>query len=119
MHAGSDTDTHADLMAPAAKKTTTGPTRYKLFGVLYHHGLSASGGHYTLDVLHPNRYASLAVPTSAAGAVSGAGALKPREGWIRIDDDLVSDVRHEDVFGAPTQEREESRCAYLLFYRRL
>ncbi|TEB39515.1 cysteine proteinase [Coprinellus micaceus] len=92
-----------DLMAPAAKKTTGGPTRYKLFGVLYHHGLSASGGHYTLDVLHPNRYASLA----------------PREGWIRIDDDLVSDVRREDVFGASLQERDESRCAYLLFYRRL
>ncbi|KAG2353423.1 hypothetical protein BDR07DRAFT_1433334 [Suillus spraguei] len=53
-------------------------TRYRLFGALYHHGLSASGGHYTLDVLHPNIDMSSA-PT------------KPREGWIRIDDELVSD----------------------------
>jgi ubiquitin carboxyl-terminal hydrolase 10 len=97
------------------------PTKYKLFGgtsnppclsnfspnavnptALYHHGHSASGGHYTLDVLHPNRY---------------PGATKSREGWVRIDDELVSDVRYEDVFGS--SERDDSRCAYLLFYRRI
>jgi ubiquitin carboxyl-terminal hydrolase 10 len=74
--------------------------------VLYHHGHSASGGHYTLDVLHPNRYPS-SDPT-----------VKPKETWVRIDDELVSDVRPEDVFGASERE-EESRCAYLLFYRRI
>jgi ubiquitin carboxyl-terminal hydrolase 10 len=72
--------------------------------VLYHHGLSASGGHYTLDVLHPNIDNTVG-PT-----------VKPREGWIRIDDELVSDVRPEDVFGTPTRG---DRCAYLLFYRRV
>lgn len=111
-----------DVMIPAAKKVQ--PTRYKLFGgkhqpidtacssgllsrysALYHHGLSASGGHYTLDVLHPNRY-----PNVNPGA-------KPREGWVRIDDDLVSDVRPDDVFGAT--DRDDARCAYLLFYRRI
>jgi ubiquitin carboxyl-terminal hydrolase 10 len=88
----------SDLMAPGKKFH---PTRYKLFGVLYHHGLSASGGHYTLDVLHPNIDMS---PT------------KPRERWIRIDDELVSDIRLEDVLGTP--ERDD-RCAYILFYRRV
>jgi len=44
--------------------------------VIYHHGHSASGGHYTPDVLHPNRY---------PGAKLG-------EGRVRIDDELVSDV---------------------------
>ncbi|KAI0748393.1 hypothetical protein C8Q80DRAFT_1171656 [Daedaleopsis nitida] len=68
--------------------------------VLYHHGLSASGGHYTLDVLHPNRELS----------------DRPRAAWIRIDDELVSDLRPEDVFGG--QERED-RQPYLLFYRRM
>ncbi|KAA1469297.1 cysteine proteinase [Dentipellis sp. KUC8613] len=87
-----------DIMAPG--KRPTQPVRYQLYGVLYHHGLSASGGHYTLDVLHPNRDLS----------------TKPREAWIRIDDEFVSDVRPEDVFGG--LERDD-RCAYLLFYRRI
>ena len=72
--------------------------------VLYHHGFSASDGHYTLDVLHPNRY-------------PGSVNAKNREGWVRIDDELVSDVRHDNVLGA--YERDDARCAYLLFYRRM
>jgi ubiquitin C-terminal hydrolase len=68
--------------------------------VLYHHGVSASGGHYTLDVLHPSYD-----PSS-----------KPREMWMRIDDEFVSDVKAEDVFGGVDRD---DRCAYLLFYRRI
>ncbi|KAG6371844.1 cysteine proteinase [Boletus reticuloceps] len=105
MSFASELDVPSEVMAPGKKLHGT---RYKLFGVLYHHGLSASGGHYTLDVLHPN-----------IDDVVGTGpTVKPREGWIRIDDELVSDVRPEDVFGTP--ERDD-RCAYpyLLFYRRI
>jgi len=106
-------------MVQAAKKSQSQPARYKLFGVLYHHGLSASGGHYTLDVLHPNRYPGL---PGAAHSTKNPSAIhnsdtKPREGWVRIDDTVVWDVRPEDVFGA--WERDEARCAYLLFYRRI
>lgn len=36
---------------------------------------------------------------------------------MRIDDELVSDVRPEDVFDA--WEKDETRNAYLLFYRRI
>jgi len=99
---GPELEIGPDLMVPVAKKAH--PQRYKLFGALYHHGLSASGGHYTLDVLHPNRY-------------PGSVNAKTREGWVRIDDELVSDVRPNDVFGA--YERDDARCAYLLFYRRI
>ncbi|KAJ7114670.1 hypothetical protein C8R43DRAFT_902953 [Mycena crocata] len=98
---GPELDIGSDVMAPTARK----PARYKLFGVVYHHGVSASGGHYTLDVLHPARF-----PSANA-------SLAPREGWVRIDDELVSDVRPDDVFGATA--RDDSRCAYLLFYRRV
>jgi ubiquitin carboxyl-terminal hydrolase 10 len=72
--------------------------------VVYHHGVSASGGHYTLDVLHPTRF---------PGGATGSGS--EREGWVRIDE-LVSDVRSVDVFGTP---EGDSRCVYLLFYRRV
>ncbi|KAI0362620.1 cysteine proteinase [Trametes cingulata] len=84
-----------DLIA-APKRAA--PVKYQLFGVLYHHGPSASGGHYTLDVLHPNRELS----------------ERPRPAWIRIDDELVSDVRPDDVFGGLDRD---DRHAYLLFYR--
>lgn len=101
-------------MALTAKRTLS--ARYKLFGALYHHGVSASGGHYTLDVLHPNRYP--APPVNSSSSPSPA-AQKMREGWVRIDDEFVSDVRVDDVFGPQAFERDENRCAYLLFYRRI
>jgi ubiquitin carboxyl-terminal hydrolase 10 len=72
---------------------------------VYYHGVSASGGHYTLDVLHSMRF-----PGSAAGTGN------ERESWVRIDDELVSDVRPVYVFGAP---EGDSPCAYLQFYRRV
>ncbi|KAL6301832.1 hypothetical protein BKA93DRAFT_919454 [Sparassis latifolia] len=95
---GPDLEIGPDLIAPTRR--TTHPIKYQLFGVLYHHGQSAHGGHYTLDVLHPNRDLS----------------DRPRQAWIRIDDELVSDVRPEDVFNG--MDRDD-RCAYLLFYRRV
>ncbi|KAG6844353.1 hypothetical protein H0H87_007578 [Tephrocybe sp. NHM501043] len=92
---GEELEIGGDVMAPTLRKAPT--ARYKLFGALYHHGQSASGGHYTLDVLHPGRNAL--------------------DGWMRIDDELVSDVHLGDVF-AP-QHDDESKAAYLLFYRRI
>ncbi|RDX46907.1 cysteine proteinase [Lentinus brumalis] len=94
----SELDIPPEIISPA--KRTAQPVKYQLFGVLYHHGMSASGGHYTLDVLHPNRELT----------------ERPRAAWIRIDDELVSDVRPEDVFGG--QDRED-RQPYLLFYKRV
>ena len=54
-----------------------------------------------MDVLHPNRDLS-----------NG----RPREAWVRIDDEFVSDVRDQDVFDVGDRE---DRSAYLLFYRRI
>jgi ubiquitin carboxyl-terminal hydrolase 10 len=88
-------------MTPTTGQTVL-PARYTLYGVLYHHGTSASGGHYTVDVFHPNAH--------------GHGGSEGEGTWLRIDDESVSAVRHEDVFG--THENADGRCAYLLFYRR-
>ncbi|KAH9001025.1 cysteine proteinase [Lactarius akahatsu] len=94
-----------DIMAPACKR----PARYTLYGVLYHHGVSAGGGHYTLDVLHPN----------PRGGTSSSGRAANGEAWLHIDDETVSAVQHEDIFGrGDGKERSDDRCAYLLFYRR-
>jgi ubiquitin carboxyl-terminal hydrolase 10 len=75
--------------------------RYKLYGVLYHHGEPGGSGHYIVDVLHPDED-------------GGSG-----ESWLHIDDEAVSTVRHEDVFGRQgTKRAADEWCAYLLFYCR-
>jgi ubiquitin carboxyl-terminal hydrolase 10 len=89
----------AGIMAPIAGKFTE-PVCYKLYGVLYHHGKSVGSGNYTVDVLHPN-------------GDSGNG-----EAWLHIDDEVVSTLQHEDVFGGGGSERVDDRCVYMLFYCR-
>ena len=89
----------SDIMVPDVQRPSE-PPRYKLFGVLYHHGKSAGSGHYTIDVLHPNRDGDT------------------EEVWLHIDDEAVTRMRHEDVFGEHGERATVERCAYLLFYSR-
>ena len=84
-------------MAPNSEKSAE-PVNYKLCGVLYHHGKSAGSGHYTVDMLYLN------------------GDSSSGETWLHIDDEAVSTVRHEDMFGGQENERGDDRCAYMLFY---
>ena len=91
-------------MVPTARQPAK-PAHYKLCGVLYHHSESASGGHYSVDVLHR----------------SGDGDGGNGEVWLRIDDEAVSVARHEDVFGGQdtaTEQAVKERSAYMLFYCR-
>ncbi|KAF1831808.1 cysteine proteinase [Decorospora gaudefroyi] len=55
--------------------------RYRLTGVVYHHGKNASGGHYTVD-------------------------LRRQEGkeWIRMDDTIIRRIRAEDVAEGGAEE---------------
>ena len=89
----------SEIMAPVSGKSAE-PVHYKLYGVLYHQGESAGSGHYTVDVLHPNED-------------SGSG-----EAWLHIDDEAVSAVQHEEVFGGHDDGDVDDRCAYMLFYCR-
>ena len=86
-------------MAPVTGRSAE-PAHYTLYGVLYHHGESASGGHYTVDVLHPkgNR---------------GGG-----EGWVHIGKEAITAMRHENVFGGHDHERVDDGCANMLVYCR-
>jgi len=58
-----------------------GMPKYRLIGVVYHHGKSAAGGHYTVDALRQDG----------------------RE-WIRMDDTIIRRVRSEDVAEGGAEE---------------
>lgn len=73
------------------------PVTYQLFGVVYHHGSSAGGGHYTCDIKRQNGE------------------------WLHIDDTTIVPVKEEDVLvteqNTQTSERQQSdQTAYILFY---
>lgn len=59
--------------------------------VVYHHGNSATGGHYTTDVFHIGL-----------------------NGWLRIDDQAVKIINQHQVV-----KQTAERTAYLLYYRRV
>ncbi|KAK5113136.1 hypothetical protein LTR85_010954 [Meristemomyces frigidus] len=58
-----------------------GLPKYRLIGVVYHHGKSAAGGHYTVDILRQDG----------------------RE-WIRMDDTIIRRIRPEDVAEGGSEE---------------
>ena len=120
-------------MVPAAKKSQ--PVRYKLFGCCTIMGCRLRGGIiHTLDVLHPDRYPASSLSSSSgvyySSSLSTSDSLRAssnpatststptsREGWVRIDDDVVVDVPPEDVLGfGGDKERDKARWAHLLFY---
>ncbi|KAB8356396.1 hypothetical protein FH972_023979 [Carpinus fangiana] len=72
-----------------------GIPKYRLAGVVYHHGKNASGGHYTAD-------------------------LRRQEGreWIRIDDTVIRRVRSEDVAGEGGEEDPKVLAAALESHKR-
>ncbi|CCG83244.1 Predicted protein [Taphrina deformans PYCC 5710] len=89
-------DIPSGAVSPGRRSTLK--TKYKLFGVVYHHGLSASGGHYTVDVLRQDS-----------------------QSWIHLDDTSIEPVDAKDVaVEVPEVEnfntRRPDRLAYILLY---
>ncbi|KAK5744611.1 hypothetical protein LTR17_002006 [Elasticomyces elasticus] len=58
-----------------------GLPKYRLIGVVYHHGKSAAGGHYTVDILRQDS-----------------------KEWIRMDDTIIRRIRPEDVAEGGSEE---------------
>lgn len=73
-------DIPREVLAPS-RRTETGLPKYKLTGVVYHHGKNATTGHYTVDVRRQD----------------------DRE-WIRLDDTVIRRVRSEDVVDGGAEE---------------
>ncbi|KAI1321063.1 hypothetical protein EDD11_008644 [Mortierella claussenii] len=60
-----------EIISPTRRPSSAIP--YKLFGVVYHHGRTAAGGHYTCDVLRQN------------------------DEWLHIDDTNITVISEADV----------------------
>src|SRR5207248_5510525 len=70
--------------------THGGLPRYRLMGVIYHHGKTANLGHYTVDIRRQD----------------------DRE-WIRLDDTIIRRIRSEDVAEAGSEEDPKALAAAL------
>jgi ubiquitin carboxyl-terminal hydrolase 10 len=67
-----------------------GLPRYRLTGVIYHHGKNANGGHYTVDIRRQDG-----------------------KEWIRLDDTLIRRVRSEEVAEGGSEEDPKVLAAAL------
>jgi len=67
-----------------------GLPKYRLIGVIYHHGKNANGGHYTVDIRRQDG-----------------------QEWIRLDDTVIRRVRHEDVAEGGSEEDPKVLAAAL------
>lgn len=71
------------------------PPEYTLFGVVYHHGRLATGGHYTAAVLRQDD-----------------------SGWVHIDDTCARAIPADEVLTGDLCNEGIPSPAYLLFYQR-
>ncbi|CAG8626532.1 2683_t:CDS:10 [Ambispora gerdemannii] len=76
-------------------KKQRSPITYQLIGVVYHHGKSATGGHYTCDILRQNNQ------------------------WLHVDDTTITPITAEDVVVTENSTNATDRLAYLLFYMKI
>ena len=83
--------TISDDMMSAIGTTLAAERRYHLFGVVYHHGSHATGGHYSAMVYHP--YIQC---------------------WVNADDDKMTHLDDTAVL-----KHVPGRSAYLLFYKQV
>ncbi|KAN0060933.1 hypothetical protein ACQY0O_006667 [Thecaphora frezii] len=91
---GTTLEIAGEVLSPAMR--AQGKPKYKLFGVVYHHGRYASGGHYTVDVLRQDN-----------------------RSWLHIDDTTYHTIPTEHVVRTSGKSSAgHDGLAYLLFYKR-
>lgn len=81
-----------ESIAPTSVRNNESRT-YELSGVIYHHGMSPDGGHYTCDVYH-----------------------KESTTWYRIDDVNITKLKDDDVLKGG-DDNLDTRTAYILMYQ--
>lgn len=97
LHVPSEVLSNKNIISNAA-------TSFKLIGVVYHHGSSAEGGHYTSDVLRSDTFNNNQKKSNVAND------------WLRIDDTTLKPISVDEVLNGGTEESIKN--AYILLYER-
>ena len=95
IHFGMSLEISPDILSTPCRRACS-LTKYALFGVVYHHGRLASGGHYTVAVRRQDD-----------------------SGWIHIDDTYASQISAEEVMFTGHRSSTHNGQAYLLFYQKV
>jgi ubiquitin carboxyl-terminal hydrolase 10 len=81
-----------DLTSYHTSQNNIEPLRYRLVGIVHHHGSTPSSGHYTADVLRSEG---------------------PKDEWISFDDGMSYTTTLEDLVNVV----DHQRTAYMLLYK--
>ncbi|KAI5819056.1 hypothetical protein BZA77DRAFT_242331 [Pyronema omphalodes] len=106
-----------EALSPATKRTTA--HKYRLCGVVYHHGSSAQGGHYTCDVLRQDqkswlRFDDTFVTDLGAREVELEG-MEEEEGWSVEGENKGKNAGRNNRYS----EKDSTKTAYILFYQKI
>lgn len=122
-----DLEIPAEAMSPARRQGMR--PKYRLIGVVYHHGTSAQGGHYTVDVRRQDGKSWLRFDDTTLKRIGGDGVAV---GLEELGRDEKADAWEGSVVGANGEIKEngeakkrslpqgkDSKVAYILFYQRV
>lgn len=119
---GSNLEISESVISPARRGEAQ--RRYKLFGVVYHHGRFASGGHYTVDVLRQDRSEWIHIDDTT-WSIASTPQAKPsylNNGTGASSSPILSSPRisNKGHLSASSQSLtfNDGGSAYLLFYVR-
>lgn len=106
-----------EALSPATKRPAA--HKYRLCGVVYHHGSSAQGGHYTCDVLRQDqkswlRFDDTFVTDLGAREVELEG-MEEEEGWSVEGENKGKNAGRNNRYS----EKDSTKTAYILFYQKI